>query len=37
VKLVFESFPVIVMNLYMAWKDIKDFDPRIWKYFSNTR
>jgi len=25
------------MTLYIAWKTIKDFDPRVWNSFSNTR
>jgi len=29
VQLVFEPFPVISITLYVAWKAIKDFDPRV--------
>ena len=33
VELIFESFPVISITLYIAWKAITDFDPRGWNSF----
>ena len=31
--IIFESFPIIAMNLYTAWKGNEDFDPRVWNSF----